>query len=78
MRDNDWADSVKWMIDVMDGRSQDAHVPGKWVRRFPVLVALKGFANGINPKYGTKTVVVSKSTGDIIRIEDRSKKRIKK
>lgn len=56
----------------MDRRSQDEYVPGKWVRRFPILAALKSFANGVNPKYGTKTVVVSRSTGDIVWLEDRA------
>ncbi|MCE2462584.1 MAG: hypothetical protein J4F46_01505 [Dehalococcoidia bacterium] len=55
-----------------DRRSQDEYVPGKWVRRFPILAALKSFANGVNPKYGTKTVVVSKITGNIVWLEDKS------
>ncbi len=63
---------VKGMIDLMYGRSQDARVPGKWVRRFPILAALKSLANGVNPKHGTKTVVVSKSTGNIMWLEDRA------
>ena len=57
---------------MMDRRSQDAYVPGKWVRRFPILAALKSLANGVNPKYGTKTVVGSKSTGNVMWLEDRA------
>ena len=60
------------MIDLMDRRSQDAYIPGKCVRRFPILAALRSLANGVNPKHGTKTVVVSKSTGNIVWLEDRS------
>ncbi len=47
----------------------------EWLRGSPIFASLKGFANGVNPRWGTRTVVVSLSTGDIIRLEDRGKKR---
>lgn len=41
----------------------------------PVLARLKGFVNGMNPRWGMATVIVSKTTGDIIRVEDRKSRR---
>ncbi|PKB80177.1 MAG: hypothetical protein BZY88_09685 [SAR202 cluster bacterium Io17-Chloro-G9] len=40
------------------------------LRRVPLLAALKGLANGVNPRWWPYTVIVSKSTGNIIRLED--------
>lgn len=40
-----------------------------------ILARLKGLANGVNPRWWTKTVVVSRSTGDIVRLEDRARER---
>ena len=45
------------------------------MHRFPILAKLKGLANGLNPRWGTKTVVVSDETGDIIKLESRRKKK---
>lgn len=61
------------MIGMMNGRSQDIDATDQWARRFPVLARLKGLANGVNPRWGTKTVVVSNRTGNIVRLEDRAK-----
>ena len=61
----------------MRDTSQDASVRGEWLRRFPILAALKGLANGVSPRWGTKTVVVSYVTGDILRVESRAKGRAK-
>ena len=39
-----------------------------------LLGRLKGLVNGVNPRWGSKTVVVSVATGDIIRVEERGGK----
>ena len=61
------------MIDLMKAGSQGKSAIGAWVRRVPILARIKGFANGVNPRWGTRTVVVSDRTGDIIRLESRDK-----
>ena len=58
-----------------DETSQGTRIGDSLFQRFPLLARLKGFANGINPRWWPKTVVVSKSTGDILRLEDLRKKR---
>jgi hypothetical protein len=59
------------MIDMRNGRSQDPLIRPEWILRFPILAALKGFGNGINPRWWPRTVVVSRTTGEIIRLEAR-------
>jgi hypothetical protein len=39
-----------------------------------VLARLKGLANGVNPKWGTKTVIVSGISGEVIRVEEGKKR----
>ena len=63
------------MIFMTSARSQETQGESTWVHRFPILAKLKGLANGVNPRWGTKTVIVSDDTGDIIRIESRRKKK---
>ena len=58
--------------------SHDFRIGDSFFQRFPWLARLKGFANGVNPRRWPKTVVVSKSTGDILRLEDLRKKRAQK
>ena len=47
-----------------------------WLWRTPFLVRVKGFANGVNPRWGTRTVVVSDTTGNIVRLMNRGKRRV--
>ena len=63
------------MIDFVSARSQDTVAGSRWMKRFPVLAALKALANGVNPRWGTSTVVVSNRTGMILRTEDRVNRR---
>ena len=46
----------------------------EWVLRFPILARLKGFANGVNPRWGTRTVLVCDATGNILRLEERGER----
>lgn len=55
--------------------SQETQGESNWVHRLPILAKLKGLVNGLNPRWGTKTVVVSDDTGDIITLESRRKKK---
>lgn len=59
------------MIDFVSNRSQDDRAGSRWIRRLPVLTALKALAIGVNPRWGTCTVVTSHRTGRVLRIEDR-------
>ncbi len=61
-----------------DETRKGARIGDSLLQRFPLLARLKGFANGVNPRWWPKTVVVSKSTGDILRLEDLRKKRTQK
>ena len=45
------------MIDFVSNRSQDDRAGSRWIRRLPVLTALKALAIGVNPRWGTCTVV---------------------
>ena len=38
-----------------------------------IYARLKGFINGVNPRWGTKTVIVSDRSGDIVKLESRGK-----
>ena len=58
--------------------SQHARSKGERREGSRILARLKGLANGVNPKWWPKTVVVFKSTGHILRLEDLRKKRTQK
>ena len=51
--------------------SQDEQLKVWLARRRRFLARVKGLANGVNPRWGIRTVIVSDGTGDIIRVEDR-------
>jgi len=63
---------------MVDETSQGTRTRDSLSQRFPLLARLKGFANGVNPRWWPKTVVVSKSTGDLIRVEALRTKRPQK
>ena len=62
------------MIGMLIRRSQDRRPQAGPYGLLPSCGALKGLANGVNPRWGTRTVVVSVATGDIIRFEERGGK----
>lgn len=62
------------MIGMLIRRSQDRRPEAGVLWPSTLLRRLKGLANGVNPRWGTKTVVVSGATGDIIRFEERGGK----
>ena len=53
---------------MLDRPSQDTSELSSWVRMFPFIARLKGLANGVNPRWGTKTVVVSDTSGKVVRL----------
>ena len=62
------------MIGMLNRRSQDGGIVAWSLRQISLLGRLKGLANGVNPRWGARTVVVSVATGDIIRFEERGGK----
>ena len=59
-----------WETPMKNGRHRDPSINVEWLHRFPILAALKGLGNGINPRWWPRTVVVSRTTGEVIRVED--------
>ena len=39
-----------------------------------LIARIRGFINGVNPKWGTKTVFVSDQSGDIVKLKSRRNK----
>ena len=59
------------IIGSMRMRSQDEQLKVWLARRRRILARLKGLANGVNPRWGVRTVIVSDGSGKIIRVENR-------
>ncbi len=62
------------MIWLISKRSQGRAVSLDWAIWRAVRGRLMGLARGVDPRWGVRTVVVSKATGQVVRAEGERKK----